>query len=397
MSTVNTPANPDTDLWIDDQFGQLDTRRAPEGIGTFKDSLDILANENPEFAPIPDPDDEPPADTPVPEPVPDPAPAPTPVPDDGAPEVIEGPNGEKITIERSKKGWKTSIEDPDGGNPEVFYGSTQKELLQRLAVGKANATRQIRKLNRKIKIGETPVQTTEPTQQTATPQVRQLSADEIFQIKTELAADPDKALQSWFQKRTGLSLEQLVKLAQEGQAAKESLDAEAVANEFMTQNPDYYGWQSNFIAIVGYLSKNKLNRVMPETHEAANETVGLLYHKGFWTVQHLTEAYEELNESGLIRPAPKATVAETPAEPAPAPAAPAEPATPSSGRIVRTTTAPRAGLGIRTRETSNAPAPNTDKPLTAEEIGKLDDLSDAEVDRLMTAARQARAQARRQQ
>ena len=365
------------DSFIDEQFAPLDTRT---GAGSFRDNLDQLVKENPEFAPQPEAEEI--------EPEPEPA---AESPETPEPEVTELEDGSVLVIERTaKKGWKATLDPQDGSNPEIFYGNTQMELLQRVATGKLNATKQIRKLNRQIKIG-TVAERPAPPEPTIVPQIRELTADEKFQVATALKDNPDLALQDWFQKRTGMKVEDLVKLAAQGQQAAAALAAETVAREFMAENPDYYPAHTNFLALVGYLSKVRLNR--PMALSEADTTVGRLYEAGFWTVRDLMEAYEELDGAGLLEsvPATSEEISEE-VEPEVVQPAAAAPAAPSEDeRIVRTVRRPRAGLGLRSRDAS-APAAVTEKPPSDED---LNNLSDAEIAKLYEGVRRSRIQNRR--
>jgi len=381
------PTAVETDQFLDDQFAPLDMR----GEGAFADQLEQLAAENPEFAPLPEPGEEP--ATPPAEPA---AAAPT-EPVEPQPEILQLEDGSTVTIERTaKKGWKATLQDADGGNSEPFYGATQMELLQRVAIGKLNATKQIRKLNRQVKLGTARTRPAEAPTPAPVPQLRELTADEKFALKQEMANDPDLANQKWFQQKTGMTLQELVTLAKEGatqgRAANVSLITEAIARDFVAQTPEYYRDDkgANVVALVSWLSKNRLNRAISpaETDDAVNA----LYEKGFWTVQDLTEAYEDLNEAGLLVQEP----AESPEdEPAVAPAAPAAvPAAtpPTNERIVRSVRRPRAGLGLRPSETTSRTEPEAEKPPSVDE---LDNLSDKAISELFSGTRRLKSQTRR--
>ena len=311
----------------------------------------------------------------VPPVTPDPEVPPTPV-EDETPEVFEVDGG-TISLEKEKGQWKVTIASDSGGQPQVYWGKTKNELIVQ-AMGKAqlNATKKIRDLNLKVKLGGTAPKPTPAVQ----PLSNTLTADEIFEVKTQLESNPDLALETWFQKKTGLSVAQLVTLAQKGAAADASLSAEQVAKDFIARNPEYYAdpQSKNVGRIITWLAKFKLGQ--------PTSTVEELYNRGFWTVEAVEEAYQDLNDEGLLVKAPKPTTlppATPPAEP---------PAARTDERIVRTETRPRAGLGIRPTDVTPAPPPEAPKPPSVED---LDNLSDEQVRQLMAGVRRTKIMSRR--
>jgi hypothetical protein len=409
--TVETPTTEAQDPWLDDQFAPLDTRKSGEEL---REELAAIANEDieEEEAPIATPA----ALAPV---AAEPVAAPAAVQED-EPQVKTFEDGSSIEIEKTKtRGWKATLRShEDDPRPEVFYGRTKDELLERVMHAKINATRKIREQNRTIKLG---VNQAQPAQQATAPtvpevRVRELTADEKFEIQTKLQADPDLAMQEWFQKKTGRTLEQLVALvedgAKQGQRANAELESEAVAREFMQRCPDYLATVRNYQTIIGYLAKHKLglalieSQVDPATRRVLrvgneDELKSKLYGGGFWTTDNFVAAFEELMTDGLLESAPPAgedeEAEEVPAAPARAAARPAPAvspaAAPAPGATPRVVRRPRAALGIRTSETTTVRLPDTPQAPSAEE---LESLSDKDVDALFAGVRQARLnQARR--
>src|SRR4029077_4961021 len=117
-------------------------------------------------------------------------------------------DGGTVTIAHDDKGWHGTLSLDDGGGDEVFHGKTQKELMTKVLAGKVKATAQIRKLNKKLKLG-TPIDApvVVPEQHN---QHKQLDANDIFEIKTALEADPDKAFDLRFRKKYGMSEDEFV-------------------------------------------------------------------------------------------------------------------------------------------------------------------------------------------
>jgi hypothetical protein len=382
------------DPFADEQFAQLDLSTSPKHL---KDSLNTLVDENPEFAPTQE--EVIAADGPAPEPVVPPAAPIAPVVTPAQPETYEYPDGSTVTLEKTNRGWEATL-NSGGKAPEIFRGKTKDELLTNVLAAKLHATQHIRELNKKIKL------TAKPETPVAVPQakLRSLTPDEVFEIKNQLVDNPDLAFDSWFQKKTGLKVEELVGLVEEGRFAKDELDSEAVAKSFMQGNPEYYADPefNNYLTLVGFLSKEKLHRTMTNDQPGVNEAMRDLIRGGHWTVQNLEEAFEELSEAGLLEMAPNVEEEEeeipSPAVPpvapvaivapvVPVPVPPVPPAPPADPRIANTRRGLRAGLGIRESQVSTA-LPDTARPSSDDE---LDNLTDAEIQELFSGVRRVAA------
>lgn len=381
---VTPEATPAKDPWIDNEFGGVDFNRHREDL--LEDLADI-ANEDPAAYPGLNPE--------VVETTPESALEPVVeapialVAELDEPQVIENADGSSIRIEKSSKGWKGVLDSGTGAPVEVFYGKTKTEMFTNIAIGKMNATKKIRSMTREMKLGtgKEPLPRTTPI---SAPAVRVLTADDVFEIKTQLQSNPDLALDTWFQKKTGMSVDHLVQLAKQGQSAKTDLDLETVARAFVSRNPAYFNHDSNYESLAAYLAKNKIGITL--TKENQDEVFKKLVQEGEWTVENLEEAYTELQESGLLVQRPRQPEQpETPPATLPvqqqAPPAPQ----PAPERIVRQETRPRAGLGIRSSETTPTRLPEPTPP-SAED---LDSLSDEEIAKLLNATRLQQMSGRR--
>jgi len=381
--------NVETDPFLDTEFAPLDTRSGPEG---FRGELAQLAEEHPEL--IPQDEEEAPAPAPaVPvEVAQQEVPPPPPVEPTG-PTVTQFEDGSSVSIEKTNKGWKATLDTGTGAPSEVFYGKTKDELMMEVLVGKANATRKIRELNRKVKLGYSSIE--EPEETPSQPfKTRPLTADEIFEIKNDLQANPDLAFDKLFQKKTGMTIEQLVNMAQEGKRAKDELSVESVAKNFVTQVPDYYSSDENMGAMIAFLAKQKLGKAFNGRN--GNELIQELFYNGHWTVKNLKEAFNELDESGLLEQAPseetpvapvlRAPAAVRTAPPAAPPAQPATSPTPANERIVRVERRPRVGLGIRPSE---ATQPRQEESMNPPSVEELENLDDKTLSQLFTDVRRA--------
>lgn len=371
---------PVVDPFVDEQFAPLDLRQTP-----LADQLADLANQDPDQPPAPDlPGQDEPFEQPAP-------------PAAHEPEVIQYEDGSALTITKNSRGWEAVL-DSGSGNPEVFRGKTKDEMWTNIAAAKMHATRHIRDLNKKIKLTvrneaptrQQPPQQPLPQQHVQYQQPVQLTADDITEIKNQLSVNPALALDTLFQKQTGLTVAQLAALAKqgynEGRASRSTLDMESIAKEFTGSHPDYVSTDENYYALIGWLTKYKLGRTL--TKRNASEMMDALYEQGFFTVDNLDEAYEELVQDGFLELA-----TEEQEEEEEEPATPAPPPPTQNPRIARVRVGPRAGLGIRARETTAATRePAANRPPSAEE---LDNMSDAEISQLFSGVRRVASQSAR--
>jgi len=261
-----------------------------------------------------------------------------------------------------------------------------------------HATQKIRELNKKSKLQIDGAGDSQPAAPpVAAPFSGTLTADDIFALKTKLQDNPDEAFEEWFFKKTGMTVAQLAQSARTGKDASDELSAEAIAKEFVGRHPEYITYEKNFEALIAWLCKYKLGQ--PLNGRDPNALVGVLYGAGKFTPENLDEAYDDLVSDGLLDLQDNSPEPEAPAEPvkpaAPAaPVAPVKPAAPPEDeRIVRLTRRPRAGLGIRTRETvSVTPSVESDKSPSVEE---LDNLSTGDIEKLLSDIRRQRLGTRR--
>src|SRR5437660_4517209 len=239
---------PNTDPWLDDQFAPIDNRTGPEhyahlatkaaedaieegegGLAAFLEQAENKATETyrqtaQKVEPTP---------TPTPVPVVETA---------DQPRVIELEDGGKVSIEKNAKGWKAILDTGTGAGPETFHARTKDELLDLVLVGKLNATRKIRELNKERKLGALAPKAVEPEATPMLPeqtQVRQMTADEANAWKLQLESDPSLAMKTWFQSQTGWSLEEMTEILKQSRVASLSLQAEEEANAFVALHPEY--------------------------------------------------------------------------------------------------------------------------------------------------------------
>ena len=380
--------DPDVDLWLDDGFANLDTRKGAGDGQSFGDTLvrdfatpeevaKIEAVDAAQLRPDVLTNVQLPAQLPPPGVVPG-------RPENEQqfePEVFEYPDGSSARVEVMKGGTlKATLSLGGGAGPEVFYGKDKNELFNQLIVAKLNASKKIREQNKILK-------TKPATRAAAVPKAapkpvsRELTVDEKFAIKTQLENDPDLAMQEWFQKKTGMTLETLVTLAKEGGTAKDEAMIRDEVAAFKEEHPRYISVDSNFTLLMGWLTKEKLNR----EYNNSDDIWEALLTNSLFTRETLAEAYDALTQDGLLELVPEETAPPEP-EPTPVP-------TPTPAPGIPAATRPRAAsIAFGVRPSSATVAPTASTVPTAEELDKL---STTDINALMAQVRQSRAATRR--
>jgi hypothetical protein len=308
------------------------------------------------------------------------------VPEPAQPEVTTFEDGSSLTVEKTKKGWKATLDSNTGAQPEVFYGDTQKAMYAEVARGKVNATRKIRELNKSVKLGN--AEPVVPRVTTSKSTLRELTADEIVEYKVLMDSNPQKAMDYFNEKRYGLKPEEFAKKLNEGTVARQLGDIESTGKAFVANNPDYYPVRENFIKVVQYLVKKYFGRAISPNEDFDALTLDLL-DAGAWSVESLEAAKEDLLDSELLILPPKTVRVETTPPPAheppvvpvsvvpPAPVTPvAEPPVTEPRGITPVTTVrrTRAGnLGIRMAEVSGPNSVVSETPHSDEDPANWSD------------------------
>lgn len=412
----------DNSAWVDDQFGQLDTRITkddlPDGaIVPMGDDLDNLADADVDTlfnqvrqvkaqgpakptVSFVDPMTQQEHTTEIGFANPDgsPAPPPAPVQTSDYPKVIELQDGASITFEQTKKGLRATLDSGTGANAERFYGRTETELLQQIAVGKVNATKKIHSMAKAERLGTNAVQTevdpNPPARVNASG--RALTSQEEQEIRELYKTDPIAANERWYQLRSGMRPEETSASVKAGANANVELYLESVAKSFKIARPDYITTDDNMYVLIGAMCRDFLRQSITPTQ--VEEACVVLAQNGFWTVKNLVVYFDGLSEAGLLQiakdeendidndedeivdPVPVAVKQ----APAPVPAGQPE-------RIVRPRPGSNASFGIPQRAASAPPAPSQNGPSDTE----LDNLSDEQIAQLFSGVRRAKLGTRR--
>jgi hypothetical protein len=183
---------------------------------------------------------------------------------------------------KSEKKFRREIDLGDGGGKQVFEADTPEELLDKLADAQLNATRKIRELNRQVKRAKRVFKPAAPAPTSvADPEIKPLTQDEEFMLGAQFSQMPRKSFERLFEAVVGMKPSQFKTELDQVRAFKEAQDANKAAQEFLADHKDdYLPTPENYQAIQGFLDSHSL----PMTRE------------------NLEEAFEELNESGLLEP-----------------------------------------------------------------------------------------------
>jgi hypothetical protein len=226
--------------------------------------------------------------------------------------------------------FRREIDLGDGSGKQVFEADTPEELIDKLTKAQENATRKIRQLNRQVK-----ATARKPQQPAAQPkQPRVLSADEQFQLATEIQTNPLAAFDKLFEATTGFKPDEFRAHMGEFEQIKAERDAQVAVQGFLNDHAtDYFPTPRNYQAIQNFLDSNGL----PLTSE------------------NLEYAFDELTTSGLLE--------QRPAAPQPAPSA--------QSRIEKPAPEPKpVNTGLSDRSGQPAEAQPASVP-TADEIWNL--------------------------
>ena len=390
-------AKPVSDPWLLNADGTPDP--FANNVNWDMPDLPDLDDPQPDIDPVLDAHDnlDPEIVTSTPEPVVEPV-QPVEPPEPEEPETMDLEDGTQLVLQKDKKGWWEGSVIGQAGSAQVYKGQTKNKLVMEILKAQANATKKIREQNAKLKFGSAPAKPV--AQPTALPtNVRQLTAEEVFEYKTMWESDPVAANDFLLQKTRGITMDQVLDLAkrgaEKGAYAANQLTAEQANKTFLANNPDYYPDEnsSNFKLLIQWLSKFKLGEVVRKGEEEA--AFDKLLSSGNYTAENLEEAFQDLSTDGLMIQAPRRPITSSPARVEPPPPVAVQPNEPApaprpDSRIVSQVTRPRAAaLGISKNDVTPVKSPETP---TAPSVEDLNDMTDEEIARLMASVRKLHAQ-----
>lgn len=296
-------------------------------------------------------------------------------------ETREGKHGGQITLEKTSRGWRATLDSLDSKiATENFYAANKDDLIFSVLDAKLEASKAIHRLKKEKLLGgdDRAQPITPPVIQTPISAATALTADDVMEIRNKMADNPGEAFDIYLKKRFGTDPEAFaaaIKTADEAKslvtAQTVKADVEEVNQEFIRDNPDFakdYATPENVHKLVARLAKAHLNKRIKDSapQVVIDNAIYDLYKSGYWTAENLETAKEELIDIGELQ---KSTpVSEVPPPP-PQQAAPKGPSEPAAPRIATQTGQP-VGLGLPAR--SSSPSAVADpKPLTDVDLEKL--------------------------
>lgn len=167
--------------------------------------------------------------------------------------------------------YRKVIDLGDGSGVQVFEGATPDELIEKLGNAQLNATRKIKELSR----------TQQPQQQPTGPKAR--TPEEEWILSQQLTTTPSKAIELEFERVVGMPMSSFRSKMARLEAFETASSEETAAQQFMANHPDYYPTPKNAKKIEKYVRTYGLDATKPESVE---------------------QAFNDLNESGLLEVRP---------------------------------------------------------------------------------------------
>lgn len=238
------------------------------------------------------------------------------------------------------------------GGKQVFKGTSEHEIIEKIANANIHATRKIREQARRLRLGDIDKETIPDDAPKAVHTVvnpRNLSAEERLEISRDLL-DPEKvdsAYDRLSEAKYGMKPSDLVNRLNQAEENVEALRARAEAELFVKTTPEYYICDDNFYAIANWIVKNELAPVC----------------------ENFKLAFNTLNAAGLLTSAPTMreeiqpaveTRVETPVVAAPViPAKTQSEAEPVSRITEEEPSQPRRVVGVASGLTRHSVSPQT--------------------------------------
>ena len=165
--------------------------------------------------------------------------------------------------------YQRRIDLGDGSGVQVFQANSMEELVDKLVKAQENATKKIREQETVIKKSTPPAK-------------KERNADEEFLLSQEFMSKPSKAFERLFQEQVGMPIGEFKSSLEAVKAFNATKAADAAAAQFVEATPDYFPTKQNGSKIQAYLKTYRLPA----------------------TLENITKAYTELNESGLLQAKP---------------------------------------------------------------------------------------------
>jgi hypothetical protein len=206
--------------------------------------------------------------------------------DDAAEETNDAPEEQEVVSKPPVSGGKVTrtVDLGDGSGKQVFTANSAEELLDVMTTAQENATKKIREQAFELKRGERAKPDRTPARTFAK---KDLTADELFAIATELPTNPAAAIDKIFKAQTSLTTAEIGSFIADFVVAQQIATADT--KFLMNHQDDYIPNATNANRITKFLTDEKLAH----------------------TAENLEYAFQELTESELLEvaaPTDKVTV-----------------------------------------------------------------------------------------
>lgn len=252
------------------------------------------------------------------------------------------------------------------GAKQVFKGTTQQEVMEKIANANKELIKLNRDLNKKYRLGELvedeiPAAAKRMNREAVDFRPRPLTDEERLQLSRDLA-DPtkfDEASDRLFEAKIGANPTRITEVLSNAQDDIAAMRTEREASLFVKANPDYYVCPDNFKNIANWMLKNNLAPTKDNFQLAFDrlKAVGLLLDAPI--------VREDKPEVAIVAAVPVITPANSPQEPEPV------------SRITNTEPqtqpkrTPKVASGLNDANSSSVGTPSTSGKLTVAEIEKM--------------------------
>jgi hypothetical protein len=153
-------------------------------------------------------------------------------------------------VEKVGNKFRLTLDPGDGTGTEVFWGDSQKEVFQQLAKSKIHATQALRKRAGQVKLTQELREMQVDVLDYAPLEVKvTLTPAELYEAHAMLA-DPSTAVEGTRRLQAAARTQEDVDRANEGLLRARFLESKAVAEKWMTDNPQFYPCNENIQAMM---------------------------------------------------------------------------------------------------------------------------------------------------
>jgi hypothetical protein len=155
--------------------------------------------------------------------------------------------------------YRLTIDPGDGTSPEVFYGATQAEVWDALRKSKANATKELRRRAKSVRItAELRAITPEIIEYPPLVEKITLTPAELYDY-TAAQSDPLRSVEALRMLRLAGMTQAEVDRQNEVLIRSRMMEATSIADKWMKENPEFYKCPENIKAMIDLMGESGLN------------------------------------------------------------------------------------------------------------------------------------------